>query len=184
MSVNTVWTAGVTNVNCVTMAYSGSTTTNAALIPVASEIIVADEDTRSVPGLATLAPVALGTNTAWSNNAAANLNEITISDAQPVYSNTNAQLQDYTITALPTGTFVIKAVKISARIAKSQSPGVTRVELGYDSGGTTGYGTGAIKSPTNAYATYEQLDATNPITTVAWVQSDLTSLQLDMQALT
>jgi len=73
---------------------------------------------------------------------------------------------------------------IAARMAKSQSPGVTQVELGYNSGGSVAYGTGATKALTTGYTTYNQLDSINPVTGVAWVQADMNGLQIDMQALT
>jgi hypothetical protein len=175
-----VTVSGVTNVDSIFIGLQANSSTTWA----SSEIIVADEDTRSFPGLVTMAPNGAGTTTNWTNNAFTNLNGTTISDAQPVSSNTNAQLQEYNLIDLPTGTFVIKAVMIAARMAKSQAPGVTQVELGYNSGGSVAYGTGATKALTTGYTTYNQLDSINPVTGVAWVQSDMNGLQIDMQALT
>jgi len=176
-----VTVSGVTNVDSIFM---GGSNVNVASDPQFSEIVVADEDTRSFPGLVTMAPNGAGTTTNWTNNAFTNLNGTTISDAQPVSSNTNAQLQEYNLIDLPTGTFVIKAVMIVARMAKSQAPGVTQVELGYNSGGSVAYGTGATKALTTGYTSYDQLDSINPVTGVAWVQADMNGLQIDMQALT
>jgi hypothetical protein len=149
-----------------------------------SEIIVADEDLRAWPGILTMALTGAGTTNQWTANTFSNINGTTISDASPTSDNTNGQVQEYNITDLPTGNFTIKAVKIAARSAKSASPAVTQVQLGYNSGGSVAYGSGATKAVTTAYATYEQYDATNPITSAAWASSDINGLQLDIKAVT
>jgi len=150
--------------------------------PLISEVIVANEDTRSFPGLMTLALTGAGTTDSWSG-VFSTINQTTISDTSPNFTNTAAQDQQFNITDLPTGgAFVIKAVKIAARMAVSATPTATKVSLGYNSGGSAAFGTGAQKTLTTAYLTYEQLDATNPVTTAAWAQSDMNALQLDMRS--
>lgn len=171
-----VTVSGVTGVSAVGISSGGNGS-------VLSEIIVADEDTRAFPGLATLALTGAGTTDQWTG-IFSDVNGTSFSDATPNFTNTNAQDQQYNWTDLPAGTFAIKAVKIAARMAKSASPAVTQVKLGYKSGGSTGFGTGATKALTTAYATYEQIDSTNPVTAAAWVQSDMNALQVDAQSLT
>jgi hypothetical protein len=149
-----------------------------------SEVIVADQDTRAWPGVVTMALTGAGTTNNWTNNTFSNINGTTISDASPASVNVSAQDQQYNVTDLPTGSFVIPVVKISARMAVSASPAVTQVKLGYNSGGTVGFGTGATKLLTTAYATYEQFDSINPVTGLAWAQSDMNALQLELQSLT
>lgn len=171
--------SGVTNLDSIFFNGGGSATYWNL-----SEVVVADEDVRAFPGLVTLALTGAGTTDDWTGTYS-NINGTTISDANPAYVNVNAKDEQFNVTDLPTGTFVIKAVKIAARMAKSNDgPAVTQVKLGYNSGGSTGFGTGATKALTTAYATYEQLDLTNPVSSAAFVQSEMNALQLDMQSVT
>jgi len=145
-----------------------------------SEIIVADEDTRSL-SLLTMAPTGAGTTDAWTGTVT-NMNGTTFSDANPNFTNTASLDQQANITDPPTGSFAVKAVKISARAAASVGSTPTKLQLGYNSGGSVAVG--AAKTLTNAYTTYEQLDATNPVTSAAWAQSDLAALQVDLKSST
>lgn len=152
---------------------------NGSFISAFSEVIVADEDTRGFPGLMTLALTGAGTTDNWSG-LFSTINQVALSDTTPNFSNTAAQDQQFNVTDLTSGTFVIKAVKITARAAKAAGT-ATQIKLGYNSGGTVAFN-GSNLAITTAYATYEQLDATNPITGVAWVQTDMNALQLDVRS--
>lgn len=144
-----------------------------------SEIIVADEDTRSFPGLVTMAPSAQGTTDQWTG-LWSDVNGITISDASPNFVNLSAQDQQFALTPLPLGVFVIKAVKIAARSAVSLAPTPTKVALGFNQGGVVAVG--PDQALTTGYETYEQLDSINPVTGNPWVQADLTGLQLNLRS--
>lgn len=146
----------------------------------ASEIIVANEDTRSF-SLFTMAPTAAGTTDQWSG-AVTTINGITFSDTSPNYTNTAAQDQQADLTAPPTGIFAVKAVKISARSAASVGSTPTKIALGYNSGGTVGVDTAQTLG--NSYATVEQIDSVNPATSAAWTLANLTGLQLDLRSST
>lgn len=167
--------SGVSDLDCVGL-YFLQTPNNAAV----SEIIVADEDTRSF-SLFTMAPTAAGTTDAWTG-AVTTINGTSFSDASPNYTNSAAQDQQADLTTPPTGTFGVKAVKIAARAAASVGSTPTKIALGFNQGGTVAVGTPQVL--TNSYATYEQLDATNPVTSAAWAFSDLTGLQLDLRSST
>ncbi len=149
-----------------------------------SEFIVTTEDVRAYTGLVTMALTGAGTLQDWTSPTFSNINQTNFSDANPASSNTNAQEVEYNVTNMPSGTFSVRAVKIAARMAKSATPAVTQVELGYDNGGTDGYGTGATKAVTTSYTTYEQLDTVDPTTSSAWLLADMNGLQLNMKALT
>lgn len=150
-----------------------------------AEFIVSDVDTQPLTGLQTLALTGAGTTNNWTNNTFSNINGTTISDTNPTSSNVNNQVQDYNVTDATAGTYVVNLVKISARMAKSSTPAVNQVQLGYNNGsGSAGAGTGATKAVTTAYATYEQYDAINPITGSAWAQSEITPLQIELTAKT
>ena len=147
-----------------------------------SEVVVADSDTRGLIGLQTLALTGAGTTHAWTNNTYTNINGTSYSDASPAYTNSTAQDQEYTVTAPTPTVFSVIGVVQNARAAIPAGSTPTHLKLGYGSSGTGYFGTGAQKSPTVGFAEYQQIDPTNPITSAAWAQSDLTGLQLDMQS--
>ncbi len=101
-----------------------------------SEIIISDTDTRSM-SLQTLAPVANGNthNFDTGTPAAANVNETTLNDTTLDGSTTAAQIDQYTIPALATGTFAIIAIGVSARMQKGSS-GPSKMDLGVRVSGT------------------------------------------------
>jgi hypothetical protein len=139
-----------------------------------SEIVVADEDVRAFPGLLTMALTGAGTTDDWTGTFS-NINGTTISDANPAFVNLNDKLEEFNVTDLPSGTFAIKAVKIAMRAAKAAGT-PTKIALGYNEGGTV-----TVESDialTTAYATYEQLDNTNPRTSAAWDSSIINALQI------
>lgn len=148
-----------------------------------SEIIVADSDTRAIMGLNTLALTGAGTTDAWSNHTYTNINGISYSDASPAYSNTNGQDQEYAVGTAQPSVFSVVAVVQSARAAIPAGSTPAHLNLGYGSAGTGYFGTGAQKTPAVGFSSFQQIDAINPITGVAWVQGDITApLQLDLQS--
>ncbi len=150
--------------------------------PVYSEIFVTDTDTRGFLGLQTEALTGAGTTNSFTNDTFTNINGISFSDANPTYTNTAAQDQQYTLTAPTPTSYSVSGVVITARMAASSGSTPTQIKLGYNSGGTKGFGTGAAKTLTTGYATYTQIDTVNPVTGVAFTQSELAALQLDLQS--
>jgi len=143
-----------------------------------SEFIVADSDLRSC-SLATLAPAGAGTTDQWSGSYTG-VNEVTINDSNPISTSTAAQVEEFTLTTPPSGIYSVLATKIAARCAASSGSPVTNIQLGFNQGGTVAVG--ADQAPTVPFATYEQLNTTNPVTTAAWLQSDLTGLQVAIKS--
>ncbi len=145
-----------------------------------SEIIVANEDTRSL-NLCTIFPNGNGTTDNWTGTYTT-VNETTISDASPNYVNATAQDQQYTGNSLPAGAWSIKALKMAARLAVSAGPvTAAKVDLGYNLSSTIGFG-GSPLILTNSYTTYEQLDSVNPVTSAAWTQTQVNALQFDLRS--
>lgn len=101
-----------------------------------SEIMVADSDSRTL-GLVTLVPTANGNthNFDTGTPAAANINENAINDATLDGSSVAGQIDQYTIGTLPTGTFSILQIGITARMMKGLS-GPAHMDLGVRSGST------------------------------------------------
>ena len=171
--------SGMTNFDHVYLATApGSVST----IFYASEIVVSDSNTTTITGVQTLALTGAGSTTNWSNNTYTNVNGISYSDSSPTYENTDAVDQEYTVTTPTPTTYSVAGVQISARMAAPTGSTPGHIKLGYGSGGTGYFGSGASKAPGIGFATQSQIDQTNPITSAAFTSSDLSSLQLDIQS--
>jgi hypothetical protein len=146
----------------------------------ASEIIVANEDTRGWPGLVTMAPNALGTTNAWSNTAFTNVNPTTINDANATFTNTTAQDNQYNLIDPPSGVYKVGAVVISARAMSTAGATAANIQMGFKNGAATAVA--ASHATTTAFATYQDIFAVDPTTSAAWVAADLTNLQLNLRS--
>lgn len=171
------------------LTFSGDVTTNAAtqLAKVAccnplnitnafgiatSEVIVATTDTRSLR-LVTWAPAANGNTQDWTGTAT-DINETTLSDGSNVNTTTSNQKAQFTVGALPSGTFAVKDVVQSGRVlVGTTGPQNFRWSLrvtGAD------YDNGADIPALNSYANYQHYWGLNsPATGVPWTQSEITS---------
>lgn len=143
-----------------------------------SEAIVADADTRAMR-LVTLAPNAAGDTNNWTG-AYTQVNEVTISDATPVFVNTTGQDFQANLIDLPSGNFTVNAVKIAARAEVTAGATPTGLKLGVKTGGTINVG--GAQTLSASFATYERLMTTNPVTATAWAQADINPLQIDLQS--
>ncbi len=144
----------------------------------ASEIIVADEDTRTM-SLRTRYPTADGT-THDMTGAYSDVDEVTINDADVIYTNTADKDQQCEISDLPAGTFAVLATKIAVRACKSEDASIDKIKLGYLSDGNVAVG--STKSLTTSMVTYEDLFATNPVSLSAWLQSEQNALQVNVRS--
>lgn len=145
-----------------------------------SEIIVADEDTRTF-SLVTMAPSSDGTTTDWPTGAYSDVDEVTINDADVNSTDTASQDQQFNVGDLPSGYFSIKDVTVKARASRTADATATKLALGINSGGTVNVGTAA--DPGTSWTTLERaIGATNPVTTAAWTLSEMNALQLDLQS--
>lgn len=170
-----VTVSGVTSVDCVASSYGGSFGQWGL-----SEIIVTDEDPRAWPGLLTMAPNALGTTDAWSNTGATNVNPTTINDANATFTNATAQDEQYNLIDPPSGVFTVKAIKIAARAMSTSGATAANLKLGFNNAGTVA--TNPQHTMTTAFATFEDLFATDPTTSSAWNSSDLAGLQVELKS--
>jgi hypothetical protein len=132
-----------------------------------SEIIVTDSDARSM-SLATVAPVANGNTHNFDTGApaAANVNETTLSVTTFDGSTTAGQLDQYTIGALPAGSWTILDFAVSAVMRKGFS-GPANADLNVRSGGAD-YLTADIPLTTIFALGYQRSWATDPATGVTW----------------
>jgi hypothetical protein len=171
-----VTVTGMTNFDSVFIFRSDAITLNDAYF---SEIMVADEDPRGWVGLQTLALTGAGTTSQWTG-LFSTINQTTISDTTPNYTNVVAQDQQFNVTDLIAGTYSIRAVKISARAATVAGSTATKISLGFNSGGTIAVGPAQV--PAVAYTTMEQLNLINPVTGNPWLPTEITPLQLDLRS--
>jgi hypothetical protein len=173
-----VTVSGMTNFDSV---FLPTHTTFASGVLIYSEVFYCDSSSLAIVALQDLALTGPGTTTGWTNNTYTNINGTTLSDLNPTSNNATAS-QQYTVTTPTPVVYGVAAVQISARMAKSTGSTPTQVKLGYGSGGTGYFGTGAAKTVTTGYQTYIQVDTVNPITGLAFTQSDIASLQFDLTA--
>jgi hypothetical protein len=135
-----------------------------------SELIVASTDTRSM-NVVTLTNSTAGAAQQWTGTAS-NVNQSgTVNDTQFIYSDTAGQIQEYQPIALPSGSFVVEAVVMSARAMRGASGPqnlqyVTRV-------GSTDYTPIAAFSPATGFTNYQGVITQNPATSSAWSKADL-----------
>ena len=131
--------------------------------------------------------MAQGTTHNWTNNTVGNINGTNFSDSNPTSSNTNGQLQQYTVTTAGSSAYAVRNVKWTARVALSSSPSVTKLALGVNSGGSVAYGNPSGVSVTGGvgvFNQYEQCDGVNPVTGNPYTLAELNALQGNLEALT
>lgn len=131
-----------------------------------SECIVCDTDTRTL-SLLVRPPVANGNTHDFDTGtpAAANVNEVTLSDATLDGSSVAGQIDQYTLAAMPSGTFSILAVAISARMVRGVT-GPTKMDLGVRSGATDYWE--ADHALTFAWENYQDYWYEDPNTAAEW----------------
>jgi hypothetical protein len=144
-----------------------------------SEIIVADEDTRSF-SLMTMAPISAGTTSSWTGLFSA-VNPITINDANSVFTNTVSQDTQFNVTALPSGTFAVRQVKVNARMSATAGSTATHVATGFNLSGTVSVGTPFGPLGT-AFVDEETYYTNNPVTSAAWTTTQLGTIQVDLRS--
>ena len=136
-----------------------------------SEIIISTTDTRTM-SLVTQAATANGNTHNWTAGTAANISAASFAtgDASPNYSQTAAQIQQYTITpAIPTGNFSVVAMVHKARVLAGASP-PTKFDFMVRTAATDF--SSSDFTPTGMWATYQNIWAVIPNTTAAWATTD------------
>jgi hypothetical protein len=148
-----------------------------------SEIIVADQDTRSM-ALLTLAPQAAGNTQAWTPNTLANINKLTISDTTFVSAAAANALSQWTKpTTLPSGTWNVLAMAQNARVQAS-STGPQHFDWVCRTGGADYLAGTSQAPPVASFANFQRLWPTNPATGTAWTAANITAgLQFGIDSL-
>jgi hypothetical protein len=137
-----------------------------------SEIIVADEDTRLM-SLKTLAPNAAGDVNQWENDYDS-IDEVEISDADTVYTDTVEEDAQFNLTGMPTGDFICKAVKVTARV--SDGVGGIGMQMGIKTNSALHFGdTNELEG---SWETIEELYTQNPETLNRFTPAEIEALQI------
>ena len=141
-----------------------------------SEIIVASHDIRA-RSLCTYYPNAAASDGGWTGTFT-DIDEVTIDDADLIYSFTDAQDFQCGLTATPAGSFAVESVKVEDRAIRSVDEGQA---LGIKSGSTISVD-GTPDTLTEAWATYEHYMATNPVTGNPFTVAEMDALLLNIRS--
>ena len=147
----------------------------------ASEFVVADQDTRAIQGVLTMAPVAAGTTNTWSNSGFAVVSPIGYDDSNAAYTNTAAQDAQYNLTDQPAIITQVVAVRVVARAMHTAGSTATGVALGFNSGGSVAVA--ATHALGTGFGTVSDLFAQNPVTSAPWGgATEMNALQVEMRS--
>jgi hypothetical protein len=135
-----------------------------------SEIIVSTTTGRGLR-LATLAPAANGNTDNWDTGGVSNVNKTTLNTTTVNASGTSGEIQEYTINALPSGTFGIVGVWLNA-YTQVDATGPQHLQ-GIVYTGSTAYTSSNLSPPQSAWGFVSTNWLTNPNTGVAWTTIDL-----------
>ncbi len=131
-----------------------------------SEIVLADEDTRSMR-VRTLVPPAAGNTQGWTPNTLANVDKLNVADSTFVSDATGNVLSQWkTPSAAPTGTWGVKSVSIEARLLASTT-GPQNFDWSWRISNAD-YLAGTTTALTNAFANYRRQQDTSPATSTTW----------------
>lgn len=169
--------SGTTGFDCIFIAATAMT--NAY-----SEFIVGDNstDTRSL-SLVTNYPSGAGDANEWDGTYAS-IDEVTLSDPDALYTNTDNENVQVALSNLPAGSWNVIASRVAARCCKSIDASITQVKLGIKSGGLVDVDAGRVVATAPYYTTYERLMLVNPVTSNPFTQSEIDALQLAFRSAT
>jgi hypothetical protein len=143
-----------------------------------SEVIVSDVSTLGQV-VWTNAATALGTTAQWTG-AYTQVNEVTLSDANPIYTNTVGQDEQFVGGTPPSG-YSPKCVRIAARAEKIATSNVGTLKLGIYNGSTVNVDAGHTLG--TSFALFTRDMPTNPITGQQW-GSEVSTVQADLESAT
>jgi hypothetical protein len=135
-----------------------------------SEVIVATTNTRAMR-LVTLAPAANGNTDNWDTGGVSNVNKTTLTTTTVNASGTSGEIQEYTVNALPSGTFSVLGVWLNA-YTEVDTTGPQHIQ-GMVRTGSTDYTSSNLSPPQSAWGFVSTNWLTNPNTGVAWTTGDL-----------
>lgn len=163
--------SGITELNCVVLSFGGT-------YCYVSEFIVADEDTRLM-SLKTLAPDAAGDASDWTNSYTS-IDEVALSDADTIYTDTADDEFQCNLQGMPTGDFICKGVKMVARA--TDGVGGLGVQMGIKTNSTVDLGSSITLG--GSWETIEELYQQNPVTSNRFTPAEIEALQFAVKSVT
>ena len=142
-----------------------------------SEFVVSDQDTRLF-SLVTLYPTGAGDANTFTAGGYGDVDESVISDADTAHSDTPEQDLQVALADLPAGDFIVKAVKLAARITAGD--GGMGMQIGVKTNSTLALG--STITLVGAWETHEALLAANPVTANVFTPAEINALQLAFQS--
>lgn len=130
-----------------------------------------------------VSPDGAGATNLWTPSAGNNyecVDEVPPSDSDYIYTNTNDQIDTYSLANLGVSPYAIKSVQVLAR-AKKQGPATPQNIAGVVRTGGTDYA-GSDQAITTAFAGYVALWEQNPYTTADWTESDVNGLEAGIKS--
>jgi hypothetical protein len=147
-----------------------------------SQVVMADEPTIGMR-VGTIVMTGQGTTHTFATGGFGNIDEIVYSDADFIESDTAAQVELFTGTAIPTFTnYTIRAIALTAR-AKTDGTAPTKFRFILRSGGTS-YDNGSDLTLGFGYGGYCAVWETNPDTSAAFLASEISALEFGVKSVT
>jgi hypothetical protein len=142
-----------------------------------SEFIVATTNTTSMR-LVTLVPTANGNTDNWDVGGVSNINEAGLDDTTVNASGTSGQIQEYTVSSLPSTNLSVLDVRENIR-AQVGTTGPQHVQAMVRTA-STDYTSSNLAPPQSIWGWVGTDWATNPNTSAAWALTDLTAAGFNM----
>lgn len=157
------------------------TTRSISAFALHSQMILANTSTIG-RRVGTIVMTGQGATHAFTAGGFGNIDETIYNDGDQINSDTNAQVELFTGTPVPDFTgYTIEAIAVTAR-AKKESTGPAQLQLAIRSGGTT-YFSSTIALDV-AYGNFCNVWSLNPNGSVAWLSTDISTLQYGVKSIT
>lgn len=173
----TIDLSGCTNLK--TFRFFGGTAGAASDATYVSQVAAADESTIGCR-LITCYPSGVGATSGFTG-AYTDVDEAVLSDADFILSGTANQVSTFAQTGPAITGYSVRAVAVSAR-AKKGTGGPQNLQLALRSAGTNYFGSSQALDA--GYAGYQEIWATDPATSAAWVNTAISSLQPGVKSIT
>jgi hypothetical protein len=131
-----------------------------------------------------IVPTSAGNSTNWAPSAGSNfacVDEIPPSDADYVSINANSVVDSYTVADLSGSINNVKCVQVQARARTEGAPTPTQLQLVVRRSGTDYFS--ASKSVPSSEASLSHLWATDPSTSVAWLEAGVNAAELGIKSI-
>jgi hypothetical protein len=163
--------SGMAGIDCIVFGPNGQPTYH-------SQMIAADQDTRAMR-LLTQYPTGAGATDQFSGDYG-DVDEVTLNDANSVYTDTVAQVEEFAVNGMPSGSWAILGCMLAVRASATAGSAVGHFKLGYNTNSSLYVDSG--HALTEAWEAYNLLTQVNPVTTNPWQPTEISALQPAMES--